>query len=54
MDVHGSTVSVDPWDVVFELEGLGSVIKRTKRKCSAELEVQLSGNLVPKLVLSLP
>lgn len=53
MDVHGSPVSVDPWGMVLELEGLGSVIKRTKRKCPVGLEVQLLGNLVHRLVLSL-
>lgn len=53
MDVYGSWVYVDPWGMVLELEGLGSVMKRTKRKCPVGLEVQLSGNLVHKLVLSL-
>lgn len=32
MDVHGSPVSEDPWDVVLQLEGLGSVIKKNKKK----------------------
>lgn len=39
--------------MVLELEGLGSVIKRTKRKCPVDLEVRLLGNLVHKFVFAL-
>lgn len=35
--------------MVLDLEVLGCVIKRTKRKCPVDLEVQLSSSLVHKL-----
>lgn len=50
MGVHGSPVSVDPWGMVLELESLGSVTERTKRKCPVSLEAQLFlGSLVHEL-----
>lgn len=35
--------------MVLELEVLGCVVKRTKRKCPVDLEVQLLGSLIHKL-----